>query len=89
MEIREYRLIGSVDTYIDLFGMSAASPSGFAASPNLLDREQKEQTSKQLYGVIQRACRQDNAAAVNHALLKWAQLEWSDYPPRKLAGAWL
>ena len=56
----------------------------FRSESNLLDREQKEQTSKQLYGVIQRACRQDNAAAVNHALLKWAQLEWSDYPPRNL-----
>ena len=56
----------------------------FRGESNLLDREQKEQTSKQLYGVIQRACRQDNAAAVNHALLKWAQLEWSDYPPRNL-----
>ena len=51
---------------------------------NLLDREQKVQTSRQLYGDIQRACRQDNAAAVSHALLKWAQLKWSDYPPRNL-----
>ena len=51
---------------------------------NLLDKEQKEQTSKQLYGDIQRACRRDDAAAVSHALLKWAQLKWRDYPPRNL-----
>ncbi len=51
---------------------------------NLLDREQKEQTSKQLYGDIQRACRRDDASAVSQALLKWAQLKWSDYPPRNL-----
>ena len=48
---------------------------------NLID---KEQTSKQLYGDIQRACRQDNAAAVSHALLNWAKLKWRDYPPRNL-----
>ena len=51
---------------------------------NLLDREQKEQTSKRLYGEIQRACRRDDVAAVSHALLKWAQLKWRDYPPRNL-----
>ena len=51
---------------------------------NLLDREQKVQTSRQLFGDIQRACRRDDAAAVSHALLKWAQLKWSDYPPRNL-----
>ena len=51
---------------------------------NLLDREHKEKTTKQLYGDIQRACRQDNAIAVSHTLLKWAQLKWSDYPPRNL-----
>ena len=48
---------------------------------NLLD---KEQTSKQLYGDIQRACRRDDAAAVSHALLNWVKLKWSDYPPRNL-----
>ena len=51
---------------------------------NLLDREQKEQTSRQLFGDIQRACRRDDAAAVSHTLLKWAQLKWSHYPPRNL-----
>ena len=51
---------------------------------NLLDREQKVQTSRQLFGDIQRACRRDDAAAVSHALLKWAQLKWRDYPPRNL-----
>ena len=51
---------------------------------NLLDSDQIEQTARQLSGDIQRACRRDDAAAVNHALLKWAQLKWSDYPPRNL-----
>ena len=51
---------------------------------NLLDREQKVQTSRQLFGDIQRACRRDAAAAVSHALLNWAKLKWSDYPPRNL-----
>ena len=51
---------------------------------NLLDREQKEKTSRQLFGDIQRACQRDDATAVSHALLKWAQLKWRDYPPRNL-----
>ena len=56
----------------------------FRSESNLHDSDQIEQTARQLSGEIQRACRQDNAAAVSHALLKWAQLEWSDYPPRNL-----
>ena len=56
----------------------------FRSESNLLDSDQIEQTARQLSGDIQRACRQDNAAAVSHALLNWAKLEWSDYPPRNL-----
>ena len=56
----------------------------FRSESNLHDSDQIEQTARQLSGEIQRACRQDNATAVSHALLKWAQLEWSDYPPRNL-----
>ncbi len=56
----------------------------FRSESNLLDSDHIEQTARQLSRDIQRACRQDNVAAVSHALLKWAQLEWSDYPPRNL-----
>ncbi len=67
-----------------IFWYLSRNPKRLHFESNLLDKEQKEKTSRQLFGDIQRACRRDDATAVSHALLNWAQLRWSDYPPRNL-----